>query len=76
MSSNGSKLVPIGQNGPTLQNVDLSATLLKPDFDKTNSMNSAKVNLKKKIFAKFVIFSAKLGSLNMQNRNNFKKSYS
>ena len=43
-----------------------------PDFEKTNSMNSAEFNLKKRFSAKFVKFSAKFRPLNEQIRNNFK----
>ena len=42
------------------------------DLEKTNFINSTDFNLKKKTSAKFVKFSAKLESLNVQFWNNFK----
>ena len=50
----------------------VSCTLysLHTDLEKTNSMNSAEFNKKK--HAKFVQFSAKYESLNVQIRNNVK----
>ena len=45
-----------------------------PDFEKINSINSVDFNFFFRFSATFVHFFAKFGSLNVQNRNNFKNA--